>query len=153
MASRSISAGLLFALTSGFIGCGGGPPPGPTRAAVEGTVSLDGEPLSEGVIRFRPTDGNEGPLSVAAIEFGRFSFAADVGPIIGSHSVEIESTDTGGFAMDDEAALEDLNAMAKPPQIKVVRVPAKYSKSSPLSADVTEAGPNLFNFDLLTEAK
>ncbi|MEM7557861.1 MAG: hypothetical protein AAF394_01935, partial [Planctomycetota bacterium] len=77
-------------------GCGG--TDGPPRAAVEGTVTLDGKPLATGMVRFVPKDGTPGQKVSVSIEAGKFSVSAEHGPAVGKHRVEIESSDTGGLA-------------------------------------------------------
>ncbi|WP_437191712.1 hypothetical protein [Planctomicrobium sp. SH527] len=51
-------------------GCGG--PTAPQRASVSGEVLVDGQPLSEGVISFIPTDGVKGPTSGTKVLNGRY---------------------------------------------------------------------------------
>lgn len=139
--------GLFFIATVGLIGCGGSSTDSLSRAAVAGKVTLDGINLKQGVIRFVPTGDTTGPKVSVAIEDGRFSATAESGPVIGGHRIEIQSTDNGGYAMDDEQALERLRAQGKRP-IEVVKVPAIYNSSSTLHAAVTVDGPNEYDFAL-----
>ena len=99
---RQVAAAVL--LTVGVAGCAG-TGDAPPRAPVMGLVTLDGELLNTGVIRFVPADGTTGPQTTAVIDRGLFTLPAEQGPIVGTHRVEIVSTDTGGLAMDDEQAL------------------------------------------------
>lgn len=57
-------------------GCGG--PAGPARTPVTGTVTLDGQPLKQGEIRFDPVDG-KGPSDGAPIKDGAFTIQATAG--------------------------------------------------------------------------
>lgn len=49
-----------------------------THGTVQGTVTLDGKPLSEGVVRFVPVDGSTGTAS-AAITNGEYTAQVPVG--------------------------------------------------------------------------
>ena len=148
-----MSAGLVL-LAACLAGCSGSATEEPPlRAAVMGTVTLDGDLLETGVIRFVPTEGTTGPQTTAVIEGGVFTLPAEHGPLVGRHRIEIESTDTGGLAMDDEHALERLQSQAGQPQIEVVRVPAAYNQHSTLTADVPAAGTSDLNFELVSNIK
>lgn len=119
------------------------------RAAVNGTVTLDGEPLAEGIIRFVPVAPTKGPKVSIPIEQGQFASDDDSGPIVGAHRVEIQSTDDGGFAFDDEQAMNRLQASGTR-RIDVIRVPPAYNLNSTLTASVSAEQPNEFTFDLTT---
>ncbi len=118
-----------------------------TRQEVAGFVTLDGEPLKEGRIGFVPVEGTPGPKTSVKIEHGTFLIESQYGPVAGTHRIEVESTDDGGYARDDETALKHLkeNNIKK---IDVILVPEKYGTSSPLKAVVKENGPNEFEFQL-----
>ena len=57
-----------------------------TRAAVEGTVSLDGTPVSWGSATFFPKDSNL-PFSTARIRNGKFKASLETGPVVGKCDV------------------------------------------------------------------
>lgn len=141
--SRTPVYGLLLACT--LLGCGS--QQATPTAAVSGTVTLDGKDLSSGVIRFVPIDGTPGKKTSISIDNGRFDTAAEWGPPTGNHRIEIESRDTGGFAMDDEEAIELLRKKGKRPT-NVIRVPAWYSQSSNLRENVLADRTNQFVFEL-----
>src|SRR5687768_3084487 len=61
---RAAGAALLVALA---VGCGG-----PSDGVVSGTVTVDGEPLKDGLIRFEPTDPNARPVD-ATIADGKYT--------------------------------------------------------------------------------
>jgi hypothetical protein len=50
----------------------------PNQGTVNGTVTLDGRPLKEGVVRFVPADGKS-PTASAAVADGKFTAAVPVG--------------------------------------------------------------------------
>lgn len=143
---------LLFALVAlTFHGCSSGRE-GPQRAEVKGVVHLNGQPLEKGVIRFIPDGNTTGPQATVPIQNGKFAAEDRFGPVVGFHRVEIESTDDGGYAMDDEQAIQKLRK-AGIKKIEVVKVPAVYNERSTLQQVVTESGPNEFQFYLISKNK
>ena len=142
----------LVLIAAVLCGCGGSRDEELPRTAVSGTVTLDNKPLSEGVIRFIPTAGTQGPKTSAMISEGRFSLDEEQGPLVGKHRIVIESTDNGGYAPDDEQALQKLKASGVR-RIDVVQVPAIYNSRSTLTETVSLEGPNEFTFDLKSNAR
>jgi hypothetical protein len=67
-------------------GCG---PSGLERAVLSGTVTYQGQPVKEGLIRFIPIKGTEGPSWGAHIIDGRYKAAGKGGVPVGTHKVEI----------------------------------------------------------------
>jgi hypothetical protein len=67
-------------------GCGQS---GPERVEVSGTVAYQGQPVKEGMIRFIPTKGTEGPAWGARIVDGKYSARGKGGVPVGTHKVEI----------------------------------------------------------------
>ncbi|QDV16517.1 hypothetical protein Pan153_11470 [Gimesia panareensis] len=124
----------------------------PPRAAVRGIVKLDGDPLSEGVIRFIPSGANQGPKSTVTIREGIFNVDEEYGPVVGMNRIEIESTDDGGYAFDDEQALERLKKEGVK-KIEVVKVPPQYNKRSTLTKSISAEGENDFTFELTSTKK
>ncbi|PHS18466.1 MAG: hypothetical protein COA78_02245 [Blastopirellula sp.] len=122
------------------------------RAAVSGTVTLDGKPLSEGVINFIPQADTQGPKTSVVITQGKFEVDNRHGPLIGQHRVEIRSTDDGGFALDDESSIDRLKASRKR-KIEVVVIPTIYNDRSKLSEEVSESDSNQYQFKLLSRPK
>ena len=137
-------------LAASVTGCGGSDPNAPARAAVSGTVTLDGQPLAAGVIRFIPTKETKGPKTTATIEDGVFTLPAEFGPLAGRNRVEIESLDNGGFAMDDEEALQRLHEQPPAAPIEVVRVPPTSNRRSRLVAEISETDDNKLSFELVS---
>ncbi|MCA9075217.1 MAG: hypothetical protein KDA93_09310 [Planctomycetaceae bacterium] len=140
--------GLLGSLLMGVAGCGGDNE-GPPRATAQGTVRLDGKPLGEGVIRFVPTRETKGPKTTLPIRDGHFEAPAWAGPLVGQHRVEIESTDDGGFALDDEQAIVQLRKYGHGVMDTVI-VPEIYNERTRLTAEIVEDGPNEIEFTLVT---
>lgn len=117
------------------------------RAAVRGMVLLDGEPLPEGIIRFVPTGETKGPQSSVEIRFGLFKVTEQHGPLVGTHRIEIISTDDGGFPEDDEEAIQRMREQGIT-KIDKITVPDEYNKRSKMTESVTPEGPNDFKFEL-----
>ena len=53
------------------------------RAGVSGTVTLDGAPLTEGIIRFVPIDDTQGPKASVPIQHGQLEVDAKFAPLWG----------------------------------------------------------------------
>lgn len=137
-------------LVCGFLllaGCGGGADNSPPRAAVSGTVLLDDQPLKKGVVNFIPTGETKGPMTTAPVENGKYSLSEELGPLVGTHRVEIESRDSGGVAMDDEQAIQRLKQQGVK-RLQVVKVPAAYNTRSQLTATIKAETENQFDFPL-----
>jgi hypothetical protein len=135
---------ILVAGCFGF-GCSGAGDELP-RQAVSGTVSLDGEPLKKGTIRFIPaTQGNQS-ASVeggAMIESGGFSIPRDpAGLVPGSYQVAIYG---GGSAASGRDAKGPVTGGPSP---KKESIPAKYNAKSTLTAEVKKGDANNFKFEM-----
>lgn len=90
---------VLVTVLAAIVFCSGGcgpRNPGPRRFHVSGTVNFDGAPVPVGTIYFEAdaARGNSGPVSIAAIEDGRYDTkAAEVaGPVQGPLSVRISGS-------------------------------------------------------------
>lgn len=122
------------------------------RTAVTGEVTLDGQPLSQGVVRFVPIEQTSGPKTTVTVIEGRFQAPESAGPLVGTHRIEIESTDMAGYAMDDENALSELRE-ARVKRIDVVTVPAIYNARSQLTKTLEPGIENEFVFNLKSPAR
>ena len=86
---RLVTAILIAAVIGGCGGAGG-------RQAIEGTVTLDGQPLEKGQITFVPQGDTKGPTAGAEIVGGKFTIPAVGGPLAGKFRVEITASRPGG---------------------------------------------------------
>jgi len=134
----------------------------PATHRAGGVVEYQGKPVPRATITFVARDESRGK-EFAAVGFtddrGRYelkTFRPGDGAIAGSHRVTIEKRSLGGgqpVADKPPANREEYDAQraaqARPPKI-VSELPAKYgdAKTSGLTADVTEKGPNEFVFRL-----
>ena len=61
-----------FCFSFALIGCGGGDE-GPERYHLSGTVTYDGKPIPQGMIKFTPAKGTKGPQGNAQIVDGKYN--------------------------------------------------------------------------------
>jgi len=121
------------------IGCG----KTTNRLALEGAVTLDGQPLTEGSIAFLPQQGTKGPVTGGRIDDGQFSVSPNKGAFQGNFLVKITAgRKTGRQEKDPFGNLFD---------VREQYLPARYNRQSELTAEVTSSGPNQFEFDLRSE--
>jgi hypothetical protein len=71
------------------VGCG--KPTGLEKVVVSGTVTLDGQPIPNGEIRFIPAPGTTGPVSGGPIKDGAYVAKGKGGVPLGEHLVEIKA--------------------------------------------------------------
>jgi hypothetical protein len=129
--------------TSLALGCGR---EGPERVAVQGTVTVDGQPLKSGFITFTPMEGTEGPKASAEIAEGKFELDRDRGPMIGKLRVEVRAEQDLGIALDDP---EEFDAKA-PRVLPRNPIPPQYNDRSTLVCETSADRPNKFQFDVKT---
>jgi hypothetical protein len=134
-ALRTIWAAAPLAALALLAGCSGGPAAG----TVSGEVTLDGQPLKQGLIRFVPADGKtataDGPIAD-----GKYSVAVPAG----EKKVEISAAKVVGrhkmYDTPDSPVVED----------SVELLPARYNVRSELTYTVTK-GPQEKKFDLTSK--
>jgi hypothetical protein len=129
-----------LALSIACAGCGGGDEL--PRQAVSGTVTLDGQPLTQGIIQFRPSSAQEPVPAGAEIKDGTFRIPRDEGPTPGNYRVFINSSGEKKPLTTAETSGEKLPGIA--PDL----IPAKYNSASILTAKVEADKPNAFEFPL-----
>jgi len=127
---------LMLILFCCLIGCGRS---GPQLGAVEGVVTLDGDPLPDAVVSFRPTEGGRTAEGMTD-ENGHFTiaFAAGTeGALLGEHEVRVSTFQEK--VIGDDGRVEDPGMPEK--------VPKKYNEESELIRNV-ESGENHFDLEL-----
>ena len=141
--ARTVVVGLCIGvLTVLLSGCGrshGG------RKEIKGTVKLKGEPVDDGMIDFIPLSGNEETKSGAQILKGAYKIPAEFGLLPGRYRVSISAGDgrTRANANPDEPpGPTGANIVSKD------RIPKEYNIESTQEVEVTEKGPNVFNYDI-----
>jgi hypothetical protein len=152
--NRSLALGCL-AVSMFIMGCGPGLP---STVPATGTITMDGKPVEGATVNFLSEEGSV-TASGKTDASGKYSLKTFVGDqnvdgaVIGKHLVAVVKTESDGQAISDPK--EFMANMAQNPAItsdfKTKNlVPAKYSNPtmSQLKAEVTEAGPNDFPFEL-----
>lgn len=133
--SKTVTSTLTALVLSFVIGCGDGVTVGPT-GEVEGSVTLDGQPLTEGAVSlYDPSTGNSGGGELDAE--GKFKFTQPVP--VGKYRVSI---------LPPEAPAPD-DAMADMEATRNTTIHPLYQNgdTSELTANVTE-GQNTYTFAL-----
>ncbi|MEW4563322.1 carboxypeptidase-like regulatory domain-containing protein [Bremerella sp. JC770] len=136
----------LSVMLLSLIGCAG-PSDQPDLGQVRGTVTLDGEPLSNVVVVFQPDVGR--PASGRTDADGKYELTyirSTRGTKIGHNRVEIAPSE------EEDAAGEDAGEVDTPmsrrrKRARKPKVPYRYNTRSELEADV-KPGDNTFDFEL-----
>jgi len=131
----------LLAATCLMMGCE--KPPFENRQAVEGAVTIDGNPLPKALISFNPLIGTKGPSSSGMVINGKYRIEKEAGPCPGEYQVMIETItpEIEAMAKHDIEALRR-NAGQKPPTM----VAPEFNVKSKLQANVRDGGANRFDF-------
>lgn len=114
------------------------------RQAIQGVVTVDGQPLEKGQITFVPLLGTQGPTAGAAIIDGRFTVARVGGPFVGKFRVEITASRPG-----KEKTIDRISG--KPVESFEQYIPRKYNAESQLEAEVKAGEANRFEYALTTK--
>ncbi len=114
------------------------------RVAVEGTVTLEGQPLHQAQIEFIPKPGTAAPTVGGDIVNGKFAIPPDKGPLVGKYRVKIIKSGSTGRKVRDIRSNTMIDEYA---QI----LPARYNEQTELEAEVTSSGPNIFEFTLTSK--
>ena len=152
--NRSLAIGCL-SVSLFILGCG---PDLPSTIPVTGTITLDGKPVEGATVNFLSEEGSV-TASGTTDASGKYSLKTFVGDqyvdgaVIGKHLVAVVKTESDGQTISDPK--EFMANMASNPAITSEfkaknLVPAKYNNPtmSQLKAEVTEAGPNDFPYEL-----
>ena len=129
-------AALLIALvfSTAGLGCGAGGPTEPPLAAVSGTVTLDGKPLPDALVKFESTDGQAGLSQGITDKDGKYSLkykGTTDGAPIGTCRVRISNANEADTPADK-------------------MLPPKFSRDSTMTKDVA-SGPNTIDFELTSK--
>ncbi len=112
---------LLLVVPLGLLGCGDGV----SKGTVNGTVSLDGQPLKEGVVNFEAVDGKSGSSS-AAIKDGAFTASVPTAEMKVMFSASKVLGKKKMYDTPDSPTVDET----------VELIPAKYNTSSTLKLTV-----------------
>jgi hypothetical protein len=116
-------------------------PPAPKRAKVEGKVTVNGQPVANGFIRFMALDPN-GMNSSAAIRDGHFSVPAEQGPTKGKYRVEFNVPSAQKKKVPNDDAPGQFREEASE------TMPAKYNTRSTMVQEIDPDKPQVFDFPL-----
>jgi hypothetical protein len=126
---------LLATLPLVAAGCGG-------RQTIEGTVTLDDQPLEQGYINFRPMPKAKGPPVGSPIEKGKYVIRTK-DAMEGDYRVEITSLGKTGRKTRDGAG--------KSIDIEGQVLPARYNSQSTLQIQIKPGQHNEFPFALTSK--
>ena len=120
--------------------------------ALEGTVTLDGQPLAAGGIDFIPLPGTQGPTAGGQIVEGSFHIVPKGNTMAGTFRVMINaSRKSGKQIFDPTASAMDPEAMNGMVDEYEQYIPARYNEQSELTAEVTADGQETFEFALSSQ--
>ena len=112
-----------------------------------GKVTLDGTPLSKGMISFDPADGSPGAVPAGGVVTdGSYSIASETGPTPGKYKVSIRSAGTG-----PDSTLERAAPGMPPKKSKPDPIPKQYNTASRLTAEVASSGSTTADFELTSK--
>lgn len=148
---RGLGSLLLAAVLSLVPGCGTGARPIAGSVPVSGTVTFNGQPLEQGMVRFAPEAIGQCQPATGQIKNGRFTMLTTVsspGVVVGKYKVSIISNKPFTPPTLAPGTPPDPNAMFEPETF----IPKKYTdiKTSGLEADVTATTTTL-TFALMGE--
>ncbi len=160
MVNRFLLISSLSVLAVFAVGCGDGVKV-PKTVPVTGTVTLDGKPVDGASVNLISEEGNI-TSSGQSDASGKFTLTTIIGSksvpgaVPGKHKVCVVKTSSSGGAAPTSSDPKELMAkmLTNPSATNEVKqtflVPQKYSSpsSTPISAEVTEAGPNDLKVDL-----
>ena len=129
---------VLMLMIAGCTGSGG-----PERAAVSGDVSVNGDPVEDGTISFVPTGTTKGPSTGGDISGGKYSLAADKGPVVGTQRVEIRAYRKTGRKLPPKPPNNSETDEMEP------YIPARYNTQSMLTVEIDSGKNEGTNFKLL----
>lgn len=134
---RTIFPSVVWVFAALLAGCSD---PHDGRVAVSGTITLEGQPLSDATITFEPIDG-QGSSSGSAVVNGEYKIERKSGLKPGQYRVVITAGDGTTPANEEEAGGPGGSNI-----VSVDRIPAEYNERSQQQVEVKADGPNKFDF-------
>jgi hypothetical protein len=140
-----IAFGIVFAaIIAAMSGCGTS-----SRAAIKGTVSVNGQPLESGDISFSPVSSHGGPTAGAAIARGGYNIPAEQGLLPGDYKVQIHAFRGTGKKTWDGMGEPNAPASQKHYVEETEQfIPAQYNEATELTATIVAGKKNDLKFDL-----
>ncbi len=138
---------LLTLILSTAIGCSRSKDDLP-REAVAGIVTLDTQPLIEGVIQFTPTDPNAAATAcVAEISDGKFSIPREDGLVPGSYRISISHAEMEEVKTKSKTK-KPQGSLSKSTRLGKETIPARYNTQSTIKEEIKRGGASDLKFDL-----
>ena len=139
-----VSLALVAGVLSFVAGCGSGVRPIDGSVPVSGTVTFNGQPLEQGMVRFAPESGGKAQPATGQIKNGKFTMlttASSPGVVVGKYKVSIISNKPFAPPALKPGTPPDPKAKFEPESL----IPKKYNdiKTSGLEADVKAAVTSL----------
>ena len=134
MKSRSTYVCRVLVCLCCWAACGCGSANTPQRAAIEGQVTFNGEPIEMGSIQFIPEKGVVGKPVATRIDQGRYELSADKGPAVGKNRVSIQATRKTGKQIK--------NIMGELEDQREEFIPKKYNEGSELVVEIKPGNNN-----------
>jgi hypothetical protein len=139
-----VSLALLAGVLTFMAGCGSGVRPIAGSVPGSGTVTFNGQPLEQGMVRFAPESGGKAQPATGQIQNGKFTMvttASSPGVVVGKYKVSIISNKPFTPPPLKPGTPPDPKAKLEPESL----IPKKYNdiKTSGLEADVTAAVTSL----------
>jgi len=125
-----------------LVGCG---PNYGGRKEIKGMVKLKGQPVDDGFIEFIPLSDAIPTRSGAQVLSGAYRIPAESGLMPGQYRVSITAGDgrtKANAAEDEPPGPTGANIVSKD------RIPKEYNIESKQDVEVTEKGPNVFDYDI-----
>jgi hypothetical protein len=136
---RVIQLGVLTALLALCLGCGS------KTIRIEGTVTYNGKPISEGTIEFLPIEGTSGPSVGGKIKEGRYEFSTDKGLTRGGRYQVLISA----LAKTGRKVPNIMKPGGPPMELSENYIPAMYNSESNLKVTLSkDSTTNTFDFPL-----
>ncbi|HEY4234694.1 MAG TPA: hypothetical protein VGM76_14770 [Lacipirellulaceae bacterium] len=110
-------------------------------------VTLDGQPLDQGSIRFSSSSGTKIVVTGATIQNGVLEIPREKGLPPGTYRVEVYSADTKA----PPVAYRGAPGEPKMPPTAPERIPAEYNVNSQRIVEVAADKDNVFEFDIVSK--
>ncbi|TWT61504.1 hypothetical protein [Rubinisphaera italica] len=135
----------LFLVTFPLLGCGGSDYEGPSRAAVSGTITLNGESIENGTISFQPRSSSNRAAG-AIIVGGQYEISEGKGPNMGVYDVIISSI----INEEEVPVIDSGEDTGETEMVGEQIIPSKYNEDTELKVTVDKSS-HQFDFNLDSE--
>lgn len=144
---------VLLLTATCIVSSGCGSDSGPEKVGVNGTITLDGQPVVQGTIAFVSLEG--GRTCATPIADGTYELRLGSGPFVGPQKVTILAFKKTGQVIKVTKSLPgppDEGPAIPPGGFELEEteqvLPARYNSASELTANLSSGDNNFVNFDL-----